>query len=136
MEKQKTKKSEVKMESEFRIEGVKTLWELLQDLIEKEDKWYSLHEFLLEANEYERKDIEHKLAEADYKQFYEFMDAYSFVSKDEILMACQNYREATMNRAISMWECMDLYEVADDYVQERNLKFDEDEDEEYENLPF
>lgn len=112
--------------------GLKTLGTLLQEVVENEEKWYSLHEFLLEATEEERKEVESKLVDADYKQFYDFMDAYSFASKDEVHMACQDYFEATMNRAISIWESMDLYDVADDYIDNRNLNFDDD----WEDLPY
>lgn len=116
------------IESDFKIDWVKTLGEMLQDVIENDDdRRFSIHEFLLESTEEDRKRIESKLTEADYKQFYEFMDWFTFVSKEEIHMACENYYEATMNRAISMGECIDLYDVVDDYMQERNLTF-EDED--------
>lgn len=116
------------IESDFKIDWVKTLGEMLQDIIENDDdRRFSIHEFLLESTEEDRKRIESKLTEADYKQFYEFMDWFTFVSKEEIHMACENYYEATMNRAISIGECIDLYDVVDDYMQERNLTF-EDED--------
>ena len=112
---------------DFKIEWIKTLWELLQEIVEETDNWYSLHEFLLEATEEERKEIESRLTDADYKQFYEYMDWFTFVNKDEVHMACSQYFEATMNRAISMWESMDLYDAADDYIEKRNLNFEEDE---------
>ena len=112
---------------DFKIEWIKTLWELLQEIVEETEKWYSLHEFLLEASEEERKEIESRLTDADYKQFYEYMDWFTFVNKDEVHMACSQYFEATMNRAISMWESVDLYDDADDYIDNRNLNFDEDE---------
>lgn len=116
------------IESDFKIDWIKTLGELLQDVVENDDdKRYSFHEFLLESTEEDRKRIESKLTEADCKQFYEYMDGFTFVSEEEIHMACENYFEATMNRAISMGECIDLYNVVDDYMQERNLTF-EDED--------
>lgn len=123
---------------DFKIEWIKTLWELLQEIVEETDNWYSLHEFLLEASEEERKEIESRLTDADYKQFYEYMDWFTFVNKDEVHMACSQYFEATMNRAISMWESMDLYDAADDYIDNRNLNFDEEEIEEKEQiiLPF
>lgn len=112
---------------DFKIEWIKTLWELLQEIVEETDNWYSLHEFLLEATEEERKEIEKKLVDADNKQFYEYMDWFTFVNEDEVHMACQQYFEATMNRAISMGECMDLDEVADDYISNKWLEFDEEE---------
>jgi hypothetical protein len=43
-------------------------------------------------------------------------------------MAVCEYCEFVMNRPISMWECGDLYEIADDYMAERGLKFENDED--------
>lgn len=123
---------------DFKIEWIKTLWELLQEIVEETDNWYSLHEFLLEASEEERKEIESRLTDADYKQFYEYMDWFTFVNEDEVHLACSQYFEATMNRAISMWESMDLYDAADDYMEKRNLNFDEEEIEEKEPiiLPF
>ena len=113
---------------DFKIEWIKTLWELLQDAIENDDdKWYSIHEFLLESTEEDRKRIEEKLTDMESKQFYEYMDWFNFVNEDEVSMACQQYFEATMNRAISMGECMDLDEVVDDYIRNKWLEFDEEE---------
>lgn len=116
------------MENEFKIEWIKTLGEMLQDVIENDDdRRFSIHDFLLESTEEDRRRIEGYLVDADVKQFYEYMDAFTFVSKEEIHMACENYYEATMNRAISMWECIDLYEVVDQYMEERNLTFEDEE---------
>ena len=50
----------------------------------------------------DRKIVQDKLVDADYKQFYEFMDSYSFVNKDEVYMAVCEYYEFVMNRPISM----------------------------------
>lgn len=94
--------------------------------MEEDGYFYSLHEFLLESTEEDRKRIEGKLTEADYKQFYEYMDGFNFVSEDEIHGACVDYFEKTMRRGISIGESVDLYEVAEDYMKERNLSFDED----------
>ena len=110
------------------MEDIKTLWELLQEVVENDDdKWYSLHEFLLEAKKSDLKRIEEKLTEADQKQFYEYMDGFDFVNENEVYMACSEYYEKTMNRPLCMWECGDMSEIADDYIRERNLKFEEDE---------
>ena len=108
------------------MQDIKTLWQLLQEIVEKEEKWYSLHDFLLESTEEDRKEIESKLTDADYKQFYDFMDAYTFVNKTEVYMACCEYYEKTIDRSISMWECGDLREVADDYIREKNLNLDDE----------
>ena len=109
------------------MENIKTLWELLQEIVENDDdKWYSLHEFLLEWKKSDFKRIEHKLVDADQKQFYEYMDAYTFVSETEVYMAVCEYFEKTMNRAISMWECGDMQDVAEDYIRDRGLEFEEE----------
>lgn len=115
-------------------DDIKTLWELLQDIVEKEEKWYSLHDFLLNSTEEDRKRIEEKLTDEDSKQFFDYMDIYTFVNKDEVYMACCEYYEKSMNRSISMWECWEMYELADYYMQEKNLNFEDEE--EKENLPF
>ena len=111
------------------METIKTLWQLFQEVIEKDDdRRYSIHEFLLESTEEDRKRIEKKLTEEDSKQFYEYMDWYTFVNKDEIYMAVCEYYEKTIDRWISMWECGDMSEIAEDYMRERNLNFDDDEE--------
>ena len=115
-------------------DDIKTLWELLQEVVEKEDKRFSLHDFLLEATEEDRKRIEEKLTDEDSKQFFEYMDIYTFVNKDEVYLACCEYYEKSMNRSISMWECWDMYEVAEYYMSERWLNFEDKE--EKEDLPF
>ena len=110
------------------MENYKTLGQMLQNIVEEEWKWYSLFEFLLESTDEDRKIVQDKLVDADYKQFYEFMDAYSFANKSEIEMAVCEYYEYIMDRPVSMWEMWDLYDIADDYMSSRNLKFDDDED--------
>ena len=109
------------------MENVKTLWELLQMVVENDDdNWYSLHEFLLYSTEEDRKRIESKLVDADMKQYYEYMDWIHFVNEHEIYMAVCEYYEKTMNRWISMWEMWDMSEIAEDYIRDRKLKLDDD----------
>lgn len=109
------------------MQNLKTLWQLLQEVVENDDdKRYSLHEFLLESTDEDRKRVQDKLVDADYKQFYEYMDGFDFVNETEVYMACSEYYEKVMDRAISMWECGDISEVADDYIREKNLIFDEE----------
>ena len=110
------------------MEWYKTLGQMLQNIVENEDKWYSLFEFLVESTDEDRKIVQDKLVDADYKQFYEYMDSFSFVNRDEVYMAVSQYYEFVIDRPISMWECGDLSECADDYIENRNLKFDDDED--------
>ena len=107
------------------MENIKTLWQLLQEIVEKEEKRFSLHDFLTDASNEERKDIEAKLTDADAKQFFEFMDGYNFVNRDEVYLATVEYYEKSMERAASIWECMDLRESVDYYIDEKNLQFDE-----------
>ena len=105
----------------------KTLGTQLQEIVEKEDKRYSLYEFLEEATDEDRKEIKEKLVDSDYKQFYEFMDWFTFINKQEIEMAVCEYVEFVNNRPLCMWEMWDISEIAEDYISERNLKFDDDE---------
>ncbi len=112
---------------DFKKEGIKTLGELLQDIVEAEDNWNSLIEFLVYGTEEDRKRIQEKLVDENSKQFHEYMDWFTFVNQEEVLMACQDYFEATMNRAISMWEMWDLTEEAYDYIHTRGLVFDDQE---------
>lgn len=110
------------------MENIKTLWELLQEIVENDDdKWYSLHEFLLEAKKSDLKRIEEKLTEADEKQFHEYMDWFNFVSENEVEMAVCEYVEHVNQRPLCMWEMWDMYDIAEDYMRDRNLNFEEDE---------
>ena len=109
------------------MENLKTLWELLQLVVEQDDdRRYSLHEFLLESTEEDRKRIESRLVDADQKQFYEYMDYFTFVNKTEVEMAVSEYVEHVNQRPLCMWEMWDLREIVEDYISERNLEFDDD----------
>ena len=109
------------------MENLKTLWQLLQEVVEEQDYYYSLHEFLLESTEEERKEIEKKLVDADVKQFNEFMDGFNFVNKTEIEMAVVEYFEKVSNRPACMGEMGDLYDVAEDYIRDRKIELDDDD---------
>lgn len=109
------------------MENLKTLWQLLQLVVEQDDdRRYSLHEFLLESTEEDRKRIEGKLTEADQKQFYEYMDWFNFVNRNEVECAIGDYIEHVNQRPLWMWEMWDLREIVEDYMDERNLNFDEE----------
>ena len=111
------------------MEDIKTLWELLQEVVENDnDKWYSLHEFLLEWKKSDFKRIEKKLTEADEKQFHEYMDGFNFVNEQEVEMAVCEYAEHVNQRPLCMWEMWDMSEIAEDYMRERNLNFDDEEE--------
>lgn len=107
------------------MENLKTLGQMLQEVVNWDD-FFSLHEFLLEGTEEDRKRIECKLTAMDTEQFYNYMDGFNFVNEDEIYMAVCEYYEYTNCRALSMGDCGDMQEVADDYMRERNLTFDEE----------
>jgi hypothetical protein len=64
----------------------------------------------------------------DYKQFYEYMDWFTFVNRTEVECACCEYTEFVMQRPLGMWEMWDMSEVADDYINTRGLKFDDEEE--------
>jgi len=106
----------------------KTLGQMLQNIVEDSNERFSLHEFLLESTEEDRKEIESKLVDADYKQFYEFMDSISFVNRTEVQMAVCEYLEFVNDRPLCMWEMWDIYEIVDDYIGNRNLKLEDEED--------
>ena len=109
------------------MENLKTLWQLLQLVVEQDDdRRYSLHEFLLESTEEDRKRIEEKLTDADQKQFYEYMDWFNFVNRNEVECAVGDYVEHVNQRPLWMWEMGDLREIVEDYMNERNLNFDEE----------
>ena len=108
------------------MQELKTLGTMLQNIVENEEKRFSLYEFLEEATEEDRKEIKNKLIDEDRKQFFEYMDGFTFVDRTEVYMAVCEYYEETMDRPISMWECGDMQEVADDYIREKNLKLDDD----------
>lgn len=112
------------------MENVKTLWELLQEIVENQadDRYFSLYDFLDEENHFWKEDIKKKLEEAEQKQFFEYMDGYHFVNSDEVYMAVCEYTEKVMNRPLCMWEMWDMSEIADYYMEERNLNFDDDEE--------
>lgn len=108
------------------MENIKTLWQLLQEVVGNDnDKWYSLHEFLLEGKKSDLKRIEEKLTEADQKQFYEYMDGYTFVNSQEVYMAVSEYVEHINQRPLCMWEMWDIREIAEDYMEDKKLVFDE-----------
>lgn len=110
------------------MENVKTLGQLFQEIIENDDdKRYSIHEFLLYSTEEDRKIVEKKLTDADMKQFYEYMDWFNFVNEEEVEHAVCEYCEHVNQRPLCMGEMQDISEVAEDYMRNRNLNFDDEE---------
>lgn len=110
------------------METIKTLWQLLQEVVENQadDRYFSLYDFIDEENHFWREDIKKKLEKAEQKQFFEYMDWFNFVNQTEVYMAVCEYTEKVMNRPLCMWELGDMSEVADYYISEKNLKLDDD----------
>lgn len=108
------------------MEWIKTLWQLLQEIVEQESKWHSLIDFLLYATDEDRKRIQEKLVLADYGQFYNYMDWIHFVNSTEVYCAVSEYYEHVMDRPLYMGEQPNMCEIADDYITNKNLSFDED----------
>jgi hypothetical protein len=70
----------------------------------------------------------------DYdEQLYEELDNFSFVSKSEIVWAIQDYFYPdawTDWEQPSMWELAEYEQMAEDYIADRDLEFNEEENEE------
>lgn len=107
---------------------LKTLGTMLQNIVEEDWKFFNLFGFLKDSTEEDRKKYMDKLIDADSKQFFEYMDWYTFVNEEEVYCAVSEYYEKTMDRELSMWEMWDISENAEYYMRERNLNFDEDFD--------
>lgn len=108
----------------MKLEELKTLWQILQDLVNKD--YYSIHDFLMYASEEDRKQIDYKLVDLDTKQYYEYLDSFNFKNKDELETAICMYCEYVNQQPLGMWEMLDISEMADDYINERWLPFNED----------
>ena len=68
----------------------------------------------------------------DYdEQLYDYLDWYSFVSKSEILWAIEEYYypdEEWQKESASYWELAEYNNIADDYMNDRKIEFEEEED--------
>lgn len=103
----------------------KTLWMMLQECVTKQDKFFSLHEFLLDSTEEDRREVHDMLVDMDSIQYENFMDSFTFVSKDEVSMATVEYYEFVNQTTASMWEIMDLANLTDDYCYNHELFLDD-----------
>lgn len=67
----------------------------------------------------------------DYdEQLYDYLDWYSFVSKSEILGAIEEYYypdEEWQKESASYWELAEYNNIADEYMNDRNIEFEEEE---------
>ena len=107
----------------MKLEELKTHWQMLQDIIH--DDWYSLHEFLLDSTEENRKETEKKLTEMDYKQYYEYLDSLNFENRDDLESKICQYCEYVNQQPLGMWEMGDISDMADEYIEHRKLPFDD-----------
>ena len=68
----------------------------------------------------------------DYdEQLYDYLDWYSFVSKSEILWAIEEYYypdEEWQKESASYWELTEYNNIADDYMNDRKIEFEEEEE--------
>lgn len=104
---------------------LKTQGELLLDVLNEDGEFYSVNDFLVYSTEDDRKRIEKKLVDVDYKQYLNYMDSFEFVNKDEVYCAVCEYREHTQKKQACMWDCVDFWESADYYIMSKWLEFDD-----------
>ena len=110
----------------MKLEELKTHWQMLQEIIHED--WYSLHEFLLNSTKENREETEQKLVDMDYKQYYEYLDSINFENKDQLESEICKYCEYVNQQPLWMGEMGDISDMADDYIRERDLPFNDYED--------
>lgn len=105
------------------LEQLKTHYQMLQEIIQED--FYSVLDFLLYSTEENRKETEKKLTDLDYKQYYEYLDSFTFENRDELEAAICKYCEYVNQRDLGIGEMWDVSEMAYDYIKERWLPFDD-----------
>ena len=108
----------------MKLEELKTMGQILQEIVNED--YYSLHEFLLDSTEEERKRIEKEMTDRDCKQYYEYLDSIKFENKDQLEREICMYCEYVNQQPLGMGEMLDISDMADDYARERKLPFYED----------
>jgi len=108
----------------MKLEELKTMWQILQEIVNED--YYSLHEFLLDSTEEERKRVEKEMTDRDCKQYYEYLDSITFENRDHLESEICKYCEYVNQQPLGMWEMLDISEMAEDYARERKLPFYED----------
>ena len=108
----------------MKLEELKTMWQILQEIVNED--YYSLHEFLLDSTEEERKRIEKEMTDRDCKQYYEYLDSITFEDRDQLESEICKYCEYVNQQPLGMWEMGDISEMAEDYARERKLPFHEE----------
>lgn len=107
-----------------KLEWLKTSGEMLLDIIH--ESYYSLHEFLLDSTEEDRKKAENELTDRDYKQYCQYLDVLKFENKDQLEKAICEYCEYVNQQQLGMGEMWDISDMAEDYAREKKLAFYED----------
>lgn len=106
------------------LKELKTMGQILQEIVNED--YYSLHEFLLDSTEEERKRIEKEMTDRDCKQYYEYLDSITFEDKDQLETAICEYVEYTNRQSLGMGEMFDISDAAEDYAREKKLPFYEE----------
>jgi hypothetical protein len=53
------------------------------------------------------------------------MDWFDFVNENEVYMAVCEYVEHINQKPLCMWEMWDMRDIANDYIRDRGLEFEE-----------
>lgn len=107
----------------MKLEELKTHWQMLQEIIH-EDR-YSLMDFLLYSTEENRKETEQKLTKMDCNQYYKYLDSMDFENKDQLESEICKYCEYVNQQQLGMGEMGDISDMAEDYIREKGLPFDD-----------
>lgn len=73
--------------------------------------------------------IEDDINEEDKQEVFDELDSYHFVERSEVVGAIENYFYPTSwDKGPSYWELAIYTERADEYIDDRGLEFDEEEE--------
>ena len=110
----------------MKLEELKTQGQMLQEI--NQEYFYNLNDMLIYSTEEQRKEIEQKLVDMDYKQYYEYLDSINFENKDQLESEICKYCEYVNQQPLWMGEMGDISDMADDYIREKELPFNDYED--------
>jgi hypothetical protein len=109
----------------MKLEELKTMGQILQEIVNED--YYSLHEFLLDSTEEYRKEVESKMTDIDYKQYYAYLDSLEFENRDQLESEICQYLEYVNQQPLGMGEMFDVSDMADDYIEHRGLPFNDED---------
>ena len=107
----------------MKLEELKTQGQMLQEI--NQEYFYNLNDMLIYSTEEQRKEIEQKLVDMDYKQYYEYLDSINFENKDQLESEICKYCEYVNQQPLWMGEMGDISDMAEDYIRERGLPFND-----------